>query len=465
MKKIILLLLVSFTFPGISQTIAWDPAFDIGSGADQNLYVIRQLADGKILIAGQLTEYNGQPVNGIAKLNEDGSLDTTWQAADTGHFYGDALIEDDGKIVLGSLFGGVKRLNADGSIDTTFNAPYNFGYDTSFLSKQGDKYIVSGMFYIHTGQGFYRNIMRLNYDGSIDATFPPVQLYGDYARAYVLDDKIFIVGRVEYYNDTPVERIFRLNADGSLDTSFTPLQASGNGGIVRCMAVQPDGKYVISGTFFNINGEDRNMVARLNADGTLDDSFIPPAGDGIQGMGVAIQPDGKIIVGGWFHDSYIDLDAEFDDSIVIYIERLNADGTIDASFDTGSNFDNPVNSVYVQDDGKILAAGWFSHYNDEEKSRLARLTDTAMTATAYNILSQHIYPNPVKDYLIIEPDAINPSNTVIELYDITGKSIYKKEGLIHENTKLTMSALQKGIYILKIKETGGEVITKKIIKE
>lgn len=464
MKKIILAVLISFALPVISQTVIWDAAFEIGTGANQDMYVIRQMPDGKILIAGQLTEYDGQPVNGVAKLNEDGTLDTAWVAADAGNQYGDALIEPDGKIVLGGLFGGLTRLNADGTLDTGFSAPYNFGYDVSFISKQGDKYIVSGVFNIYAGEGFYRNIMRLNYDGSIDTTFAPVQLYGSYARAYVLGDKIFITGNIEYYNETPIGNVFMLNADGSLDTSFTPLQASGNGGTVRCMAIQPDGKYVISGTFFSINGEDRNMVARLNADGTLDDSFIPPAGDGIQGTSIAIQPDGKIIVGGWFFDSYVDLDAEFDDSIVIYIERFNADGTIDTTFDTGSNFNNPVNEVYLQDDGKILAAGWFTQFDDEEKSRVARLANAPLATQAVQLASVSVYPNPVNDYLTIYLNPVNSVTAVIELYDITGKNLYTAEYTANENRQLDMSGFQSGIYFLKVAD-GNTITTRKIVKE
>lgn len=462
MKKLFTFLIYVIAANAFAQAGSWDDTFNVGTGADVDVYSIQQLSDGKILIAGQFTEYNGQTVERIAKLNEDGSLDASWVSEYDGPAVAQVMEEPDGKLLLGELFGGLKRLNADGTLDTGFSAPYNFGYDVSFIAKQGNKYIISGVFNIYAGDGFYRNIMRLNYDGSIDTTFPPVQLYGDYARAYVLEDnRIFVVGKIEYHNETAVGNVFILDEDGALDTSFAQGTGSGNG-VVRCMAVQPDGKFVIGGAFSIVNGEERYMLARLNADGSLDDSFIPQTGDAINVMNMVIQPDGKIIGGGYFFDSYVDLNAPVDDSVPVYLIRYNTDGSIDTTFDTGSNFSNVVLSVALQDDNKILASGSFESFDGEERPRVARLNPGTLSIKDTEAFSVSLYPNPVTDKLTLSLNNLNADAEVI-VTDITGKTVHTAtcNGTV---ATIDMSGLQQGLYIIKV-TAGQQSFTSKVIKQ
>ena len=88
--------------------------------------------------------------------------------------------------------------------------------------------------------------------------------------------------------------IARLNADGSVDASFNP----DANGAVNSLAVQPDGKVLVGGFFTTIGGQTRNNIARLNADGSADASFNPVADNTV--ISLAVQPDGKVLVGGNF---------------------------------------------------------------------------------------------------------------------------------------------------------------------
>lgn len=138
------------------------------------------------------------------------------------------------------------------------------------------------------------------------------------------DRKILIAGDFGLYNGTMRMHIARLNADGSLDSSFL---ATGNGldNTIESVAIQVDGKIIIGGDFLNYNGTARKYIARLNYDGSLDTSFVP-AGTGLQSAvtSVAIQGDGKIIVGGDFTD--------YNGTPQWRIARLNSDGSLDTSF-------------------------------------------------------------------------------------------------------------------------------------
>jgi uncharacterized delta-60 repeat protein len=113
------------------------------------------------------------------------------------------------------------------------------------------------------------------------------------------DGRVLIAGSFTRVNGTDRKHIARVNADGSLDNSFNP-GTGANGYSVSPIVMQPDGKVLICGSFTSINGTNRNRIARLNADGSLDSSFNPGTGpDGLV-RSIALQPDGNVVIGGDF---------------------------------------------------------------------------------------------------------------------------------------------------------------------
>jgi uncharacterized delta-60 repeat protein len=150
-------------------------------------------------------------------------------------------------------------------------------------------------------------------------------------------------------------------AAGDLDLSFDT--GSGINGAVRAVVVQADGKFLIGGGFNLVNGTSRDGVARLNANGTLDTSFNP--GSGYVGVrAIALQPDGKVLIGDFFNVS---------GSPRHRIARLNPNGSLDPSFNPGSGADAAVTAMTVQPDGNILVAGNFLTVNGVPRPYIARL--------------------------------------------------------------------------------------------
>jgi uncharacterized delta-60 repeat protein len=215
--------------------------------------------------------------------------------------------------------------------------------------------------------------MRLNADGTRDTTFnQTVNAFNVgandpvWALAVQPDGKIIIGGRFTSYNGNLAanDYVMRLNANGTRDTSFISFDsiASANA-VVNAVALQSDGKIIIGGGFNSYNGDSAasDGVMRLNADGTRDTSFNS-AGTGSSGAvnGVVIQPDGKIIIGGFF-TSY-NGEAAASDCVM----RLNANGTRDTTFNPGGTGANdPVNAVAIQPDGKIIIGGFLTSYNGD----------------------------------------------------------------------------------------------------
>ena len=288
----------------------------------------------------------------------------------------------------GSSSGGynIRRYNSNYSIDNTFNPPtFDDNGNNGFVRQVGEqsdgKLIVVGHFTnINSGTSVGR-IMRLNTDGTLDNSFSSGLGFDD--AAYVIkvlsNDKILVGGDFNTYDGTGCEKIVRLNSDGTLDGSFTPDPIFD--GIVLAIEVANDGKIYVGGIF-------SNKIVRLNSDGTTDGAYNVGSGfsngDGNNPRvnSIVIQSDGKIVVGHWFKDYN-------GSSCNPYITRFNDDGTIDGSFATdGSGLNAPkgsVQNVAIQSNGKILVGGWFTTLNGVRQTKLVRLNANGSKDTSFDI--------------------------------------------------------------------------------
>jgi uncharacterized delta-60 repeat protein len=174
---------------------------------------------------------------------------------------------------------------------------------------------------------------------------------------------------------------------GSLDATFAPT-GTGLNSQVYATTVQADGKVLVGGLFTFYNGTARNRIARLNADGTLDASFVVGTGLDNSVLAIAVQADGKVLVGGFF--------TNYNGTVRNRIARLNADGTLDVSFaPTGTGLSSNVFAIAVQPDRKVLVGGAFTDYNGTARGRIARLEGVLPFLTSFS------------------PSAVSPGITII----------------------------------------------------
>ena len=160
--------------------------------------------------------------------------------------------------------------------------------------------------------------------------------------------------------------IARLTSTGVLDTSFKP--EAGADSTVRVLAGQPDGKIFIGGNFTSYNGTARNRIARLNADGSLDPTFNPGTGADGTVYDLLLQADGKLIIAGAF--------VTINGTAREYLARLNPDGSVDSGFvgpDFGGTSGWWVRSLTALPDGKIIAGGVFFFAGTNQRASLCRL--------------------------------------------------------------------------------------------
>ncbi|MGQ9896709.1 MAG: hypothetical protein ACUVR8_03980 [Acidobacteriota bacterium] len=379
-----LLWLVSWVVTGsaLGQSGAVDAGFDPGSGVNGSIYAVAVQDDGKVVIGGEFTAFNGVPRNNLARLNADGSLDTTFVPGNVTGRVEALVVQGDGKVVIGGNFSsvgsvarrGLARLNPDGLVDTGFTAETDPDGIVYALALQGDgKLLVAGDFTVLGGQRRER-LARLEPSGVLDVSFNSnVRADGVvFALAVQPNGRILLGGAFSQVNGTPRSRVARLMADGGLDLTFTLSDATD--GMVLTLGLQADGRIVIGGAFRFVGGVERNGVARLTASGALDTTF-----GGFGGVGgsflptvyaVSLQPNGRVLIGGEFM-TVNGLSRNF-------VARLNpVDGSLDTSFEIGSGASSTVFAVALQTDGKVLLGGAFTTFNNVPRAGIVRLLGDA----------------------------------------------------------------------------------------
>jgi uncharacterized delta-60 repeat protein len=335
--------------------------------------------DGKVLVSG-ISAFS--PMNPyLVRLNEDGTPDNIGEAGRTGPDgrVRETSVQPDGRLLLVGDFasvngvkrGGLARLLPDGTLDDSFLqglAGANRGAYTLALQRDG-KVVIGGD--LDTFNGIARKgIARVNADGALDESFAP-NLEGKARAVYSLalqnDGKILIGGSFTSVNGLARTNLARLNPDGSSDASFVGSVSGGSSDGVGVVVLQPDGRIVIGGYFSLVNGISRNRIARLHSDGSLDTSFLNGLSGGDQAVwAIALQTDGKVVVGGWFNT--------INGADRKYLARLNGNGTVDTSFLSGlAGPSGGVEDLLIQSDGKILVAGGFNSFNGIPRGNLARL--------------------------------------------------------------------------------------------
>ena len=344
---------------------------------------------------GSFSTYNGTSANGFVKLNTDGTIDNTFSVG-TGFDLTnnqDAIqtisVQNDGKILVGGQFtsyngtsrSGIIRLNSNGTVDNGFNIGPGFdGVVLTIKAQPNGNILVGGGFNTYNGVS-YNGIVRLNSDGTTDSTFVVGTGFSGgvpYEIVIQPNGKILVGGNFTSYNGTNFNGgVARLNSDGSADTTIQVTTNPNLQGYIYTLGLQTDGKILIGGTFnfyFNLS---RNRLVRLNSDATIDNTFN--IGDGFDQTVevIKVQYDGKILVGGSF--------TEYNRTSFNKIIRLNVDGTVDSSFTIGTGFSNSVFDLKIQDDGKIIVIGQFNSYNGTSCNGIVRLNSDGSVDSGFTI--------------------------------------------------------------------------------
>ncbi len=377
-------------------------------GSSTDIKVAALQPDGKVVIGFGNGNINGVFRGNIARLNQDGSLDTNFANGLSGGncSVDEIVIQPDGKIIIAGCFSSmhgaslsrIARLNSDGSVDPSFQGLVSSDGGLSAIALQPDgKVLIAGAFSTINGVNRGR-IARLNSDGTHDTNFAN-GLSG--ANATVSDvalnatsGSILIAGAFTNVNGFARAGVARLLADGSIDHTFTNALAQSASDLL----VLPDEKIIIGGTFTNAGGQLRRRIARLNSDGTLDAAF----GNGLAGANSSVDAlapgvHGTVVVGGAF--------AQLNGVLRNNLARLDANGAIDESFAlgiTGINSTREPKGVAIMTNGSMFIAGDFQIVNGQGRSNLVALLSDGSTDTS--VLSGLSGPNALVYTVVPQAD-------------------------------------------------------------
>ena len=257
------------------------------------------------------------------------------------------------------------KLNQDLTVDysftggTQFNiSPWLFAFNS--ITQQPDgKLIATGTFTQYSGVSLNR-IIRLNTDGTIDNSFIIGTGFNSFTEGTAVDSlgRIVVVGFFDSYSGASAPRIVRLNSNGSRDTTFTIGAGLNNTGVEVLM--NSDDSMYVTGYFSSYNGTSTPQgITKLLSTGAIDTTF-----SGGSGFNTGInQPNGLMRISGetsFYSFGYFTTYSGISTNRII---KLNSNGTIDGSFNSGTGFNNVVSSGYIIWGNKLLMSGGFTSYN------------------------------------------------------------------------------------------------------
>lgn len=339
-------------------------------------------------------------------LGAAGAIDATfspggWSPLGTLDQVESIATQADGKMIVGYAGGGgawVARVSADGVADPSWTEAVMTGSHIRDLAIQADgKVVVVGDFTQVNGATHY-GVARLNTDGTLDASYSPNPNTA-VSRAVVLqsDGKAIITGWFSSFGGVVRPTIARLNTDGTLDTSFgvggTAIQTGGVALGAAALAIQANGKIIIGGDFTAARGVSVNALARLNADGSLDNTFSASAPAGADVESIAIDGSGNLLVGGTF--------ATMAGRGTVNIARLGPNGGGDATWALGGP-DASVDAIGIDVNGRVVAGGSFLNVSSAPATHLARFTTAGVRDASFTAAAT--INNPVMD-LEVQPTA------------------------------------------------------------
>ena len=371
----------------------------IGTGGTNQASAVAIQPDGKILVGGRFATFNGQPANGLVRLNADGSSDPTFASPlnqSLARVEG-LLLQPDGKVLAYGLLPvnstshptpGIVRLLPSGSLDPSFSAPTFLDaqvttggvYGPAVLLQPDGKLIVAGSFAVSGAQ----HLVRLNPNGSVDPSFQAGA--GPSSAPVVLglqpNGNVWVAGFFNDYDgvETP---LVQLASTGTRDPSFSAsLQVDAS---VQAMLRQPDGKIILGGNFTVLNGQPVHRLARLMPDGVFDAAFTSAAGVLPSTVtALVLQADGKVLAG-----------------TVAGLFRFDTVGIPDATFSAPYT----TTRLALQADGRILVGGPFSVlHNGVLHSRLMRLTPIGSVDPTFTRDETGLWTPNTSDAILVQPD-------------------------------------------------------------
>lgn len=459
----LLIILLQLQATVYSQPAQLDNTFTTGFGANAGINDLIIQPDDKVIIAGMFVSFNGTPAGRIIRLLPDGAIDSTWITSTGGADFdirGMAL-QPDRKVLVGGIFdlyhGAVAnqlvRLDSIGNIDPTFVVGIGPNNEVQGITVNNNRAVIHGFFNEYQGiqvPGFA--VLQMN--GALDTSFQlPTELFISISDFKILpNDQLYIGGNFTTYNGQTVNRIVRLHPNGSIDTTFNT--GTGVNAMVRRLLVQNNGDILVAGTFNTYNGAAVSRLIRLHPNGDRDSTFNAAVPSLATLDALAIDTAGRIYITG-------------SNAGTLFLKRLLSDGTEDTSFNTSIGFNGNITQLALQSNDKLMVAGYFTMYQNQQAGRVARIFTNNLTASTEDIINDGnvtLYPNPTSDEFYLRIHNAWPEEIYLKVRDIHGRQIYEGKYNANEHLRITTAGWWPGIYLVEVVNTKGDNFVRRLLK-
>jgi uncharacterized delta-60 repeat protein len=349
---------------------------------------------GSIYVGGQFGGYQSTVRSFVVKMNNSGALDTTFNFGITpGGVYtvtpGGIIFDSSGSMyTTGTNLGGLgisKNNRVSGSFISSppYAAGGNSGISTGITlldESTNSLYVcgISALNYQNSASGYFVKMNANDY--SRNFTFDTISGFNSTSATYMALDaskNIYVVGGFTTYKGVAASRIVKVNGvTAAIDISFN--YGTGFNNTANFVIIQSDSKPLIGGSFTNYSGSAANRLVRLNTDGTVDNTYNTGVGFNNTVASGKLQSDGKLVAVGLF--------TSYSGSTVNRIVRLNTNGTIDNTFNIGTGFNtNSVTDLVIQPDGKILVLSDIAtSYSGSSFNNIVRLNTDGTVDTTFS---------------------------------------------------------------------------------
>ncbi|MBI3882154.1 MAG: PKD domain-containing protein [Verrucomicrobia bacterium] len=351
-----------------------DYQFNTGAGANAPvLSASLDFAQNKVVIGGAFTTVDSNVLRHVARLTPLGAVDQSFNpGAGANSNVNSVFVQPDGKVLVGGEFTTmdgsnrvrVARLGADGNVDPGFTPGVGPNNSVRAVAVQADGLVlIGGDFTAVAGNTNFHHLARLLTNGVLDTNFVTSVSNTVLAIVPLTNGSILVGGAFTNVGATLRPGLAQFLTNGTPDGSFDP--GADADGPVRALAVQPDGRIVVGGSFTLFNGNLTNRLVRLTAGGAVDPGFNTGSGADGDVNAVALDPTGKIFIGGAF--------SNFNGSPLAHYARLRAAGAVDIVFNAGSGADAVVNTAVIQTNSGIIIGGAFTNVNNVPRPGVARI--------------------------------------------------------------------------------------------
>ena len=363
---------------------ALDLGFSVGSGPDGLVYKATEQSDGSIVLVGAFQAFNGIPCNGVVKILPSGAFDPSFSVdLPTSVTFRTVTTLEDHTLLIGGAYhdsdtnGVLINIDQNGQEVQVFYQHPEISGAVFHASQDSDgKILVVGDFTEWEGQSC-AGVIRLSSNGEVDLSFGITPSYqGEIQQGIPMaNGQVLLVGILTSFGGQPTNHLVTLNDSGAIVNQGV-IGTGCNKPVLGSLALSQNA-FLVFGEMELYNGQSVGHVFKVDEFGTLDTGFDCGICANDHVTSAVKLADGGLLIGGAF--------SCFNGTLRKGLVKITQNGEVDQQFDVGSGADGKVYAIHVLPNGNIAVAGNFQRFNGYQSPGLVVISQSGEIVTSFNV--------------------------------------------------------------------------------